>query len=133
IFLGDGGWQMPNEFVKPDSLYRAQLAERLGPAAVANLASRPIPTEVGDSRTSQTPEGIENPISARPIAIRDGRIEVGGRLLAGSRTGTPWWRGHVLPARAKLAGGAVTRFVPGREGPGFTDDLDELTDGLVAG
>ncbi len=27
----------------------------------------------------------------------------------------------------------MTRFVPGREGPGFTDDLDELTDGMVAG
>ncbi len=31
MFLGDGRWQMPNEFVKPESLYRAQLAERLGP------------------------------------------------------------------------------------------------------
>src|SRR5262249_40884698 len=28
-FFGDGGWQMPNEFVKPTSLYKGQLLERL--------------------------------------------------------------------------------------------------------
>jgi hypothetical protein len=38
----------------------------------------------------------------------------------------------VLPSRAVDNGLGVTRFVPGREGPGYTDDLDRLTDGLRA-
>jgi hypothetical protein len=134
MFLGDGRWQMPNEFVKPDSLYRAQLAERLGPDAVANMARRPIPTGVGDAPTVAPVSHGSREISAptRPITLRNGRLESDGRLLTGSRTGTPWWRGHVLPAKANGSGGSVTRFVPGREGPGYTDDLDELTDSLVA-
>src|SRR5207244_8292527 len=33
----------------------------------------------------------------------------------------------VLPSRAAQTGGGVTRFVPGRVGAGYTDDLDELT------
>jgi hypothetical protein len=37
-----------------------------------------------------------------------------------------------LPERAAERGVGLTRFVPGRVGPGFTDDLDELTDGMRA-
>lgn len=36
------------------------------------------------------------------------------------------------PARAAGFGIGLTRFVPGREGPGVTDDLDELTDEMAA-
>ena len=135
MFLGDGCWQMPNEFVKPESLYRAQLAARLGPGAVANLARRPILASVDDVPTLDpaTIPPLGAPPSTGSIAIRDGRIVREGRLVVGSRVGTPWWRGQVLPVVAAKAGGSVTRFVPGREGPGFTDDLDELTDSLAAG
>ena len=135
MFLGDGRWQMPNEFVKPESLYRAQLAERLGPGAVANLARRPIPTEVGDAPASRRPPEPSRGPGPGPADRASGMAGSSrdGRLLTGSRTGTPWWRGHVLPAQGERGGGAVTRFVPGREGPGFTDDLDELTDAMVAG
>jgi hypothetical protein len=38
----------------------------------------------------------------------------------------------VLPSRATEIGIGVTRFVPGREGRGFTDDLSELADDLAA-
>jgi hypothetical protein len=39
----------------------------------------------------------------------------------------------VLPSRAGELGVGVTRFVPGREGPGYTDDLARLADDLWAG
>ncbi len=98
MFLGDGRWQMPNEFVKPDSLYRAQLAERLGPRAVANLARRPIPTGLEDAPLLELPSRPARP-RLRPDRSPSGTVGSSprGRLLVGSRIGTPWWRGHVLP------------------------------------
>jgi hypothetical protein len=135
-FFGDGQWQAPNEFVKPESLYRAQLAERLGPGAVAALEPRAVPA----------PSGAAQPVSAvwagpateppapaplERLALRGGWLTCGGSLLAGARTGTVWWRGSVLPTRAGGFGVGVTRFVPGRDGPGFTDDLEGLTDAML--
>ena len=42
-----------------------------------------------------------------------------------------WWRGTMLPSRTTEFGVGVTRFVPGRFGKGFTDDLNELTDSMI--
>jgi hypothetical protein len=132
-FYGDGEWQAPNEFVKPDSLYRAQLAERLGPVAVAALEPRAGPASADSAgleevRSAPAPKPT-GPIE--PMALRDGWLTRGGSLLAGGRTGTTWWRGSVLPTRVGEFGAGVTRFVPGRDGPGFTDDLDGLTDAMI--
>jgi hypothetical protein len=45
--------------------------------------------------------------------------------------GTPWWRGDIVPAEAAKAEDAITRFVPGRVGRGYTDELEEVTDRMV--
>ena len=38
-----------------------------------------------------------------------------------------WWKGQVSPSVARSSGGvSVTRFVPGRTGPGLTEDLPKL-------
>ncbi|HEY2157653.1 MAG TPA: DUF6298 domain-containing protein, partial [Isosphaeraceae bacterium] len=134
-FLGDGDWQAPNEFVKPDSLYRAQLAERLGLGGVEALRPRDAaglgddPGPISEAPTAPAPKSSE-PI--KPLALRDGWLTVDGAILAGGRMGTTWWRGSVLPTRAGEFGAGVTRFVPGRDGPGLTDDLDDLTDAMLA-
>jgi hypothetical protein len=134
IFFGDGCWQATNELVKPDSLYRAQLVERLGAKAADALEPGPIPTQPGDAQPVGEfwagPEP-ESPEPVKPLALRNGWLTVDGELLAGGRVGTTWWRGSVLPTRAHEFGLGVTRFVPGRDGPGFTDDLDELTDAMT--
>src|SRR5213078_3806221 len=44
-FVGDGHFRSGNEFVKPQSLYRGQLADRLGAQAVARIDRRPVPTD----------------------------------------------------------------------------------------
>ncbi len=135
-FVGDGSWQAPNEFVKPVSLFRAQLAERLGTGAVENLNRRMVPSQPGDARPvdelAQGPAtGAAKP--GKPVSVRNGWVVADGRLLIGGRVGTAWWRGHTLPSRIGETGLGVTRFVPGRDGPGYTDDLDQLTDSLGAG
>lgn len=61
------------------------------------------------------------------LDIVGGRFVVGGRALWGGMVNGAWWKGQVSPAVARRAGGvSVTRFVPGRVGPGLTEDLPEL-------
>jgi hypothetical protein len=137
-FKGDGRWQSLNQAVKPASLYEAQLVARLGPDAASRLKRRDIPTQPGDAKPVEEAAADllrasrKDPAPAKPLAVKNGWLVVGDELLVGGRTGTAWWRGHVLPSRAAENGLGVTRFVPGREGPGYTDDLDQLTDGLRA-
>jgi hypothetical protein len=138
-FVGDGGWRAQNQFVKPLSLYRAQLEERCGKKAVEALKRRKISAERGTARLieeaaphliAKASAKAQGPL--RPVSVRDGWIVVDGRLLVGPRRKTVWWRGSTLPARARELGVGVTRFVPGRFGPGQTDDLDQLTDAMRA-
>jgi hypothetical protein len=137
-FKGDGRWQSPNQFVKPASLYEAQLLARLGPGAAASLKRPDIPSGAAGVRSVEelAPDLLRpartEPVPARPLSVENGWLTCDGRLLVGGRTGTVWWQGHVLPSRAGELGVGVTRFVPGREGPGYTDDLDQLTDALRA-
>jgi hypothetical protein len=190
-FEGDGIWRSSNESVKPDSLYLAQLTDRLGrdaasrvkllrrstdestnptleqaaqliaasrqpatqlSAYIASASTRnPIPSEPADAKTidhlESAPSGHPLPSgegrgegdrdfhelkSATNLALRvsNGWLICSGRLLIGARTNVAWWRGNLRPAEAHVAEPGITRFVPGRIGPGFTDDLTELADTL---
>src|SRR5262245_33353605 len=135
-FVGDGHWRQLNEFVKPDSLYVAQLTDRLGDRAAEVLKRRPIPEEEPDGakRIDELLPQRQPPAAppASRLTLTNGWLTIDGQLLVRGRLGTAWWRGSVLPSRAEDVGVGVTRFVPGRVGPGFTDDLDELTDRMKA-
>lgn len=176
-FEGNGIWRDSNASVKPESLYVAQLSDRLGAEVAARVqlmkrsteertnptlaeagqlsassrqpapqlrqfiaaasAREPIPAEPGDAKRIQ-----DIPISAFSsserapadslLVITNGWLVCGGRLLAGRAATVPWWRGNIRPEEAALADPAVTRFVPGRTGRGFTDDLTEVADQLAA-
>jgi hypothetical protein len=187
-FEGDGIWRGSNESVKPDSLYLAQLSDRLGRDAASRVkllhrsteestnptleqaaqvitASRqpatqlaafiasasirnPIPSDPGDMKTldelpgggtsalTLPPEertGESRPLTTRhsPLVVSNGWLVCDGRLLIGARTNIAWWRGNLRPNEAPLGGPGITRFVPGRIGPGLTDDLSELADTLA--
>jgi hypothetical protein len=133
-FVGDGHWRQLNEFVKPDSLYAAQLADRLGGRAGEILKRRAIPAESNGAKPIDelVPKPPPAAAPAKPLALVNGRLTIDGKLLAGGRRGTVWWQGSTLPDRAAERGVGLTRFVPGRVGPGFTDDLDALTDEMKA-
>lgn len=133
-FVGDGWWSQVNEFVHPDSLYRAQLAARLGKKAVESLV--PLQRAVGEGtvpRLETLPQTKARMPDRpdRPLALNNGLLTVGGTPLSGRETDISWWRGYMLE-NSEPTQPAVTRFAPGRTGPIFTDDLDELTDTMVA-
>jgi len=65
-------------------------------------------------------------VAKHSLVLKNGWLTVDDALLTGGRQGTAWWRGHTLPSRETEVGLGVTRYVPGRTGPGRTDDLAEL-------
>lgn len=152
-FLGHSHWREVNEFVKPQSLYRAQLAERLGEKAMGALQAREIPAlgetaksslhanrtdpvlNSGSQLSTQTPLNSSKPslppTAPNSLTLTNGWLVCDGKLMIGGQAGLNWWRGHTLPTRAADFGPSITRFVPGRRGLGLTDDLNELTDAMI--
>jgi len=185
-FEGDGVWRSSNDFMKPDSLFAAQLDARLGANAggvnaggASALASRrlqlmprpreassnppldkaqelaavshqpapqlrdyilaasrrdSIPSEPGDAKRIEELPAPRLPLTTRhsSLTITNGWLTINGKLLVGRSASVAWWRGNIRPNEAKEFGLGVTRFVPGRIGAGFTDDLNELADKLIA-
>ena len=168
-FEGDGVWRNSNGFMKPESLYAAQLVERTGrrtqlmsrttkestnptveEAAELIAASRqpapqladyiaaaslrePISTQSANAKRiddlSVSEFKIQN--SKLKIAITNGWLIFDGKLMIGNTTEVAWWRGSIRPDDAAKFGPALTRFVPGRSGPGLTDDFNELADTMA--
>lgn len=99
---------------------------------------RPIPVdstgvpEVESVAAASPPVANDAHADASPVAVVDGRITLGGRLLEGARQPVQWWRGSARPNLAAGVGSdpAVTRFMPGRVGPGATDDLPALAEAM---
>ncbi|HEV2765714.1 MAG TPA: DUF6298 domain-containing protein, partial [Pyrinomonadaceae bacterium] len=99
--------------------------------------SNTTPTSNTPSAKVARPSSIRNPQSAirnQRIRNRKGSLEiVGGRFVVGARVvwggmlNGAWWKGQVSPYRARASSGvSLTRFVPGRTGPGLTEDLPQL-------
>lgn len=66
---------------------------------------------------------------AAPILVASGHLTQSGKLLLGGRYQTPWWNGKLRPsfiANPVMTKPALTRFVPDREGLGFTDRIDSV-------
>ena len=61
-FEGDGVWKCSNDFMKPDSLFEAQLSDRLGAKAAAVLKRRAIPTETNGAKSIDELLAADNPL-----------------------------------------------------------------------
>jgi hypothetical protein len=169
-FEGDGIWHDSNGFVKPESLFTAQLAQRtsrqaqimsratkestnptIEEAAELIAASRKpapqladfiaaagkqnrIPSEPGDAKRVEDIADTHHSslITRHSISITNGWIVFDGKLLIGDIASVGWWRGTIRPDEAPSFEPALTRFVPGRYGRGFTANLDELADSMIA-
>ncbi|MCC6508338.1 MAG: pectate lyase [Pirellulaceae bacterium] len=143
-FIGDGAWQAMNEFVSPDSLMQAQLAQRVGKQSAdavltINQLRAPVPI---DCETIKTPDSITNlddarvansPADARhPLRIQNGWFTIGNQLAIGTRQTQAWWRGTLLPAKVAEFGPNLLRFVPGINQRYYTDSVDDIADQMQA-
>ena len=67
----------------------------------------------------------------KEVKVDGGVLTAGGSLVTGNRYAIPWWSGRVKDNFAQTAAQpAITRFVPGREGTGWTDRMDSVSNYL---
>jgi hypothetical protein len=129
MVVGNGKWSQTSEFAEPDSLYRAQLEERIGKEkAAAVLARRRYPIEAPGSRAAAnlSAPAPQNANNADGLRVANGWLVAADAVLVGKEQGLAWWRGNLNPERGAEVGPSLTRFVPGAEGVGQTDDLGDL-------
>lgn len=76
---------------------------------------------------------IEPEPATKQLVLSKGQLTINGQPLTGKTMDTYWWRSRAVPQSLafKQAGPELVRFVPGRVGKGWTDDLDVLTTQLV--
>jgi hypothetical protein len=172
---GDGTFTGRSDYVRPMSLYQAQLAARRGADAATDIgeglidpigSTNPTPAEaaqfvakskepqrqlidlildnfkkgnprhgiVGSDSTTEVKERSPNlsPKSPAQLAVKNGWLVVDGVLKTGRLMEQPFWRGTMRPEEAIQYEPALTRFVPGRAGRGFTDDLEQVGDEMLA-
>jgi hypothetical protein len=132
-FVGNGRWSRVNEFATPTSLYRAQLADRLGEKALEALAVRTYPP-TGDNVPlfNFTPPPPAAPLPSKPLALKNSWLTANDALLTGQQIGTAWWLGRLESARSAEFGPALTRFSPGRAGTGNTDEIPSVVANMAA-
>ncbi|SFP84690.1 DUF6298 domain-containing protein [Parafilimonas terrae] len=100
------------------------LLEWINKAPVRN----PINIKTGGAITSDEiyqQKNIEQTITA-PVKLINGWLVRNDTVVTGGRTDVPWWNGGVDPKSLLQAKPHITRFVPGRNGAGLTDDLDSV-------
>lgn len=69
--------------------------------------------------------------TTKAYSIINGHLAVDGMLLTGNQYAIPWWSGRVKDNFVEHgAKPAITRFVPGREGLGWTDRIDSVVNYL---
>jgi hypothetical protein len=138
--VGNGTWRSLNEFVSPDSLFEAQLSERLGKShsrtildkslleTASNADTKRLSQMSSDRLSTDRPAAKDIAIAGkdRKLAVTNGWLTIGDQLAIGKRQSLSWWRGSILPARASEFGAGLTRFVPGLDGTLFTNSVPDL-------
>jgi hypothetical protein len=123
---------------EPASLYRMQLERRMGAGALAALDAATYPAEVGSPHLTEAEVAAWRTVTARPVASHpltavDGRFVIDGQPAWRRRIGFAFFQAQMVPAVAEASGPFITRFAPGLEGRGLTDDLDAFAAGLTTG
>ena len=123
---------------EPASLYRMQLERRMGAGALAALDPAAYPVEVSALRLTEAEVAAWRTATARPVASHpltavDGRFVIDGQPAWRRRIGFAFFQAQMIPALAEASGPFITRFAPGLEGRGLTDDLDAFAAGLKTG
>ncbi len=82
--------------------------------------------DIDNIKIKATDEKLTEKVNGK-FGITDGHITFDGKLIVGNRYAIPWWNGRTKDNFInKGAKPAITRFVPGREGTGWTDRTDSV-------
>ncbi len=155
---GNGHWTSSNDHVQPRSLFYSQLKQRIG--TDVNGFILPRSTSASSSPTMEqamnmAQESLNNPrltlkmwIDSIPFTAsikpcrpspysRPSIPSIPSRActlpLSGNLYSIPWWSGRVKDNFCEHdARPAITRFVPGREGTGWTDRIDSVVNFLAS-
>ncbi|MCH5720249.1 DUF6298 domain-containing protein [Niabella hibiscisoli] len=97
----------------------------------------PISTESGGAVIIQPAATEKILVSNKGLEIKNGWLiyKDSKELIAGRREGVPWWTGGVEARQLEQAKQkpALTRFVPGRVGPGLTDEIEDVVQNMKQG
>ena len=86
----------------------------------------------GGKSLQLTKSALSTKITHPTYSITNGHLTADGMLITGNQFNVPWWSGRVKDNFAEhSAKPAITRFVPGREGTGWTDRISEVVDYLA--
>jgi hypothetical protein len=90
-----------------------------------------LPTDKVQGAKKEIAAAINPRATAKPLKIENGWLVADEKVVIGGRLQQGFWRGNVRPDDVAQFGPAITRFVPGRVGTGFTDDLEQVADTMV--
>ncbi len=72
------------------------------------------------------------PAMAPDMKLAQGWLVRGNEVLVGKKTDIQWWSGSARPHGVEKAKPHITRFVPGEDGLGLTDNLLATADSMLA-
>ncbi|RNI21972.1 DUF6298 domain-containing protein [Rufibacter latericius] len=118
------------------SLYQTQLAKRLSKAnTVANKKTIGYGKQSGSLKEFTLKEVGPEPAVVKPethpLQIVNGRFVINSKVIWSGTVGDQFWRGQAFPGGELNSGVSLTRFVPGKDGPGLTEVLPKLAQNMV--
>lgn len=97
--------------------------------------NKPSAAIIPDVNRLSSPRGVAAKSSSHPVSygvtLESGRLLFGKSLIIGKRMDVPWWSGKLRTPALEKARPHITRFVPGREGNGLTDVVEEVVAQMV--
>ncbi len=146
-----GGWTAANSVIWNCT---AKAIEAQGPEGAANMVSdskeplyetllkargKALPAEAapsadaGKATAFQWQDTPEAPAPIHAVKVVGGRYVIDDHVLWGSQMVDALWQGQATPTgSARIGSQQIARYVPGREGPGFTENLPELSQRMVS-
>ena len=121
--------EQAKEYSSQSNVPPVQLTDFIRNANVRN----PISLDEGDAvNAEKIPVRMDSPgANISPVEIKNGWLIQESKVLSGYKQSVPWWRGDPRPFEALKASPAITRFVPGRVGNGYTDDLEKVVEAMT--
>ncbi len=95
------------------------------------VGENPISLEIANAKSFEKVKKKSKQKKSQPLAqsleVNEfGWLVRGDKVLTGNRQVVPWWSGGLRPRDIERVKPAITRYVPGKQGLGYTDNLDDV-------